>query len=361
MQRNIGIDIAKIAAMFGVIVIHNLGQGGLLYSPDLTMTKFIVLWILENVGIVAVNIFALTTGYLMINKKIKFIRIWEVAMQASFWAPAMAIILFATGLVNPTLDMVVHSVLPIIFKQYWYVNAYIGAMLFAPFINSAFEKLSQKFLLKVLALVIIVSITIGFIGKLFLSGGYSSLWLLTLYAIGGFIRKYIDITKINKRSMLFVAMSMIIVSTLGDVTVYKLGIGAVALPHLLSYISPLVFVQSLAVFVLFLKIKIHSNRLTEAIVFVAPLTFGAYLIDTSIFYNYLDKKFEWLLDYNLVVVVLLLIIISIGMFLGFIILEYVRKSLFDRLHINLFLEKTYFFVSGLLDNFLDKLVYAFVK
>ena len=68
-ERNYGIDLLKIVSMFMVVVLHVLRHGGILE----------VAWVIEPLCLCAVNLFALTTGYLCIDKKFKFknvINLW---------------------------------------------------------------------------------------------------------------------------------------------------------------------------------------------------------------------------------------------------------------------------------------------
>lgn len=60
MKRNYGIDIARVLAMFMVVVVHNLSQGGVLKNTTSTL-GFLSSYEIFNISIVAVNIFALIT------------------------------------------------------------------------------------------------------------------------------------------------------------------------------------------------------------------------------------------------------------------------------------------------------------
>ena len=62
-QRAYGIDIARLTAMFMVVLLHNLGRGGILDWTLDSVSDLAYLGI-ENYAIVAVNVFALISGYL---------------------------------------------------------------------------------------------------------------------------------------------------------------------------------------------------------------------------------------------------------------------------------------------------------
>lgn len=82
-QRLYGIDIARLTAMFMVVVLHNLGRGGVL---DWTMDSIgdAIYLALENYAIVAVNVFALISGYLSAGKPPRARSIFSVWGTACF-------------------------------------------------------------------------------------------------------------------------------------------------------------------------------------------------------------------------------------------------------------------------------------
>ena len=70
-DRNYGIDLLKILSMFFVIIIHVGGHGGLIYNADIFTLNGTIVWLIRILVYCAVNMFALITGYLCINRKIK--------------------------------------------------------------------------------------------------------------------------------------------------------------------------------------------------------------------------------------------------------------------------------------------------
>lgn len=92
MKRNYGIDVARVLAMFMVVVIHNLNQGGVLKNAISTL-GFLSSYELFNISIVAVNLFALITGYLYLGKGSKLKRV--VGLYFEVWAlSVLALVLY---------------------------------------------------------------------------------------------------------------------------------------------------------------------------------------------------------------------------------------------------------------------------
>ena len=82
MKRNYGIDMAKFLSMFMVVILHNLLQGGVLSLSNVSFNNM-GYWLLENLALPAVNIFAIITGFLMVDKNFKLTRITSLTRSAS--------------------------------------------------------------------------------------------------------------------------------------------------------------------------------------------------------------------------------------------------------------------------------------
>ena len=66
-SRNYGLDVLKILSMVFVVILHALGQGGMMNKGSMGM-QFAVL-VLFYITTPAVNIFALVTGYVSFTEK----------------------------------------------------------------------------------------------------------------------------------------------------------------------------------------------------------------------------------------------------------------------------------------------------
>lgn len=68
-QRNVGIDGLRIIAMFMVVILHTLGQGGVLSASTTLSTQYETAWFLEIVAYCAVNCYAIISGYVGVTAK----------------------------------------------------------------------------------------------------------------------------------------------------------------------------------------------------------------------------------------------------------------------------------------------------
>ena len=70
-NRNYGIDLLRIVSMFFIIILHTLGQGGIVKNTISTTPQFRYAWALEIIAYCAVDIFALISGYVSYTDKEK--------------------------------------------------------------------------------------------------------------------------------------------------------------------------------------------------------------------------------------------------------------------------------------------------
>lgn len=68
-KRNYGLDIARICAMCGIIILHILGQGGVLASCEFNSTNYWIAWWVEICAYCSVDLFAILSGWLGIYKR----------------------------------------------------------------------------------------------------------------------------------------------------------------------------------------------------------------------------------------------------------------------------------------------------
>ena len=71
-ERNLGIDLLRIISMLMIVVLHVLKKGGILENAEVNSAHYYVAWVLEALCIGAVNCYALISGYVGVNSKIKY-------------------------------------------------------------------------------------------------------------------------------------------------------------------------------------------------------------------------------------------------------------------------------------------------
>ncbi|MFD1421859.1 acyltransferase [Lactiplantibacillus songbeiensis] len=326
-NRNYGIDLARVLSMLMVVILHNLLNGGVL-SLSSTGGNNLFFWFIENLTIVAVNMFAMITGYLMINRKFHLKKIFGLWIVVWFWSVVTSLV---TMLVLHAFEIkyMVKSIFPVVFGQYWYFNAYLVLFLLIPFLNAGFNLIDRDLKNKLVAGLLILFVTVGFINNLFLEKGYSALWLLMMYLIGGTIKQ--NDTKIIFNSSVWLWTIYIlgaVISLVGEyLSIVKFG----HVEYWINYNSPIVATQSISLFLALSKLNIKAEFARNFLKKIAPFTFAVYLIDANpYFFNHIIyQNFSFIRNLNIVSGTFSLLGCSVAMFSIFIMLDFFRIKLFN--------------------------------
>lgn len=272
-----GLDVLRILAMYYVCVLHvGGGFGGLKLAPDVFSQCGTLACI--ALAYVAVNIFMLTTGYVGLHHSWSwrgYARIWgEVAFYT------LAGVLFSWWITGTccSSETLRQLLFPIPFANgYWYFTAYTGAFFLFPYANRLLQNLSRR---EYGSLVLILLLSVGVFGiwNPSVGQGYNAVWLLIMYAVGGYIR--LHLRPVRQRVaigvyLFFSALSAILFAA--DIYVRKTYGWSCGLPSL-GYTSPFIIVSSLSCFVFFVQLRIQNQLLRGFLRFVAPLSFAVYLI-----------------------------------------------------------------------------------
>ena len=182
-----------------------------------------------------------------------------------------------------------------------------------------------------------------------ISGGAEFGWLFVLYLIGGYLRKYIINGKIEYKNywniVLFLGLALInliYIIVIENFTLLALGremFGGL----LWTNTSPIMLGEAIFLFLFFSRLKINVYSFTSRIIkFVTPLVFAVYIIHVHpcIFWNdIVVKAFVPLAEFNPVLTLLMVIMISIIVFAICILLDFIRSILFKILKVSLLCDK----------------------
>lgn len=321
-QRAYGIDIARLTAMFMVVLLHNLGQGGIL-DWTLDSARDLTYLGIENYAIVAVNVFALISGYLSAGKPLKARSIFSIWATACFWSTATGLTGFSLGQFSIT-DLL-KSAFPVSTAEYWYLNSFLLLQLMVPFLNCAITSLTSVQLGIASSGLLIASTLFESTG---LNEGYSTMWLAVLWLTGASIKRNKETLDrvVSTKRLLFVYVLLplvVLYHQWNDVHVLQVSPG-----RWLSYSNPYVATSAICFFILTSRINVSSEKLKQLLRQVSPLAFAVYTIDNSRwFYRiWLSGRFSWLLDKPTLIGVPLLISISLIFFTVCLVLESLRKK-----------------------------------
>ena len=190
-QRNRGIDLLRMTAMWMVVILHILNKGGVLAAAAPLSAGQGTARLLETAAYCAVNCYGLISGYVGVQRRFRYSGALALWLRVAFYTLGITAVCacLMPGSVNG--DRVLRAFFPVLFRQYWYVTAYFGMCLFIPFFNLLLNRLSKGQLrLLALSIVLVFSVLPTLRQKdVFLTdNGYSVLWLSCLYLLGGILR-----------------------------------------------------------------------------------------------------------------------------------------------------------------------------
>lgn len=354
IERESNYDLLRIISMCGVICLHILGK---LIPITSGTSNGVIIDFLRTFSFVSVNIFAIMTGYF--GYRMKRLSLISRCFEVLFYC---VVISFIGNMIfeDVTKQQFISYLFPFFNRRLWYFWAYSFCCMVSPYINFFVSRVEEKDLkhLIIVLFLLLSCVTTVLNNDLFriLDSGYSAVWLMYLYLIGAYIRKFGIKIKIN----LFLAIAIIIINTC--ITMYSKtflsGMGKLTLWNkdmLYKYSSPLFVVNSCLIVMIFHKyVHIRASFFTSVLGFLAKGSFAVYIIHAHpllldrVWYN--ASYFAYLHNhsYGVIVTFLLIILTIIAIYIACIIIEFVRDNLFKLLRIKVLTRK--------LDNCLYKMI-----
>lgn len=354
-NRNYGVDLLRIFSMFLVLVLHILGQGGILSIAK--GYNYYTSWFMEILAYPAVNCYGLISGYVGYSDEkteynyYKYIPIWIQGVSYSFGITLIAFILKPELIGKRTL---LYSLFPITTNHYWYLSSYTALFFAIPWINKLIKNCDKKELKNLILIIFLLFSIFGTVSNYFsdtfkLNNGYSFLWLMCLYIIGAYLKKFEILKNIKISLSILIIILSSIITWINAVFIPKEYIGV----SLISYISPTIILLAISYLNLFSKLQI-DKKFFKIIKFVTPTVFAVYLIHVQgIIWEYIIKnKFIFIAKYSPLILILKVIFFSFLIFLICLIIEIIRKYIFDRLKIEKICKNLIKFIVEKVANFL---------
>lgn len=338
-NRQSNIECLRILAMLLIVAHHFSVHGGGNFLEQFT-TNYVWTEFISSGGKVGVNLFVLITGYFCINKNPKISNIIFLWLNTFFYSTSLYLIFLCFGR-EFNLSECIKAFIPFTFNQYWFVTCYATLFILIPFINIFTRNATKEQYFKLLVILLVLWSVIPsliFIPPLYGNKWYfSSLgWFILLYLVSGYIRLYGLTRKITNKKlftitgiMLFVIFVWIIFCNI------QFSIGNTWWRHLFYFSemnSITIFLISVSIFCLFLKIQVNNNYIIN---FIASCMFGVYLIhDNNYVRPWLWKNF-WEVSNHMSIPSLKFILWSIYVicttFVICIFIEALKKLLFNKI------------------------------
>ncbi len=318
-NRNYGIDMLKILTMFIILLGHFLGRGGVYFNSAVLSANYNIAWLMEIPTASAVACFAIISGYLMIERKIKakqLLRLWFEVFFYSVVITVIFAIMYPETIENTTW---IKAFFPVTFNRYWYFTAYFITFLFMPIINAAYEKIERKILENVLLILFImlsVIPTFSLRDSFYLNNGHSPWMLIYFYMIGGYIKKYKLECSISQIKAILSAIGLWIL-------IWLMRLGIVFMFQKEDYADYLHFINSpfmiFAAILLFIgccQIK-FPERGTKLVEKLSEMSFAVYLIHVHplVFEYLLTGAFTSVSQYTVWKMTAIMLVSTLGVFI----------------------------------------------
>ncbi|MBQ7646655.1 MAG: acyltransferase [Clostridia bacterium] len=272
-DRIIGFDILKTIAVIFVLILHInsycMETTGMDNDPVISYVPYLIL---EGLAIPAVDIFVLIGSYLMLGKSgvriSNLLKVYFSALFVGLIGLAAAAAVTDIGSVSAVLS----CVFPFAFKGFWYVSIYLLLMLLSPFLNMLIEKLDNRRLIYVTAIILTVVVLLPtFVPKQifsFANWGESRLPLfICLYFIAACIKRF----ELHKKSIITgfaiwgsSTLILILLSVIWGIAAKKWGgVFVQSFDLLYDYSSLLVVLEAVGLFLIFCRIKDGSNAVKK--------------------------------------------------------------------------------------------------
>lgn len=351
-KRNLSIDLLRIIAMLMIVIWHSTNHGGLENITKGFDPYNIGIHLIKSFTCVAVDVYVLISGYFLCTQKFRLSRIMKLWLQVFFYSFLILALCISLDIVSINSKDILSSLLPLSYRINWFVSTYVGLYLLSPVINKLIISLDkrQHFYIVVLLLVC-TSVWHDFLPMSFsldIYDGKRLSWFIVLYMVAAYIRKYVSVEELSPAKMFkfYIASCLLqflvwgIIITIGSVFSLSDPIVDYASKYYYSYGSCFTFASALFLFLSFLSIKKNYEKVfSSAILTLAPLTFGVYLIhDNYLLYGLIWGKMltyrEWSIELVLYAILTCLFIFVICM-----LIDYIRHRLFELIYRTTFWER----------------------
>lgn len=351
-ERCYGVDVLKTLSMFMVVVLHVLGQGGVLNGVKGGTLAYWAVMVLQIGVYCSVNCFALATGYLMVGRKVRYRKLLPMWLTVAVYSVLGMLVGYDFNVKGVSLPDWLFYLCPVLSSEYWYFTAYVCLYLLVPYLNQLVNAMTRRqhrdllilgFLLCCVPQVANVT-RLPETDLLSLSDGYGMFWLMYLYFLGAGMKKYGFFCKLSTCKLL---AGYILMAALTFLTVYVYNMLPDPMPgevgdliqeygsfRFISYLSPTIVAEAVFLSVACINWRV-PNWMRKPLVWLSPLIFQVYIIHTHpIPFSYLWNKLAFLAEKSTKIMVISVLGYALGIFLVCIAIDWVRFQLFCLLRVS---------------------------
>ena len=352
-ERNTGVDLLRCVAMFMVLMLHLLLFSGTLSAHPRFSAAYETAWALEILAFGAVDVYALISGYIGCEGKTRYAGLAFLWLTVAFYSFGITLLyrFLEPEAYNLTPDgffpPLVKAAFPVTSNQYWYFCSYFLMFLFLPLVNKGLSVLSAK-QLKLTAAILMFALcvlnVIGYTDPLRVAQGYGPMWLLSLYVLGGVIRKTDLLKRFPTVSLLaaFVALAALTFLSKYLLSSYTIKTRGYSYrdDYLIQYVSPTVVGCAVCLLGMFSRFR-FPKPVAKVIGFIAPSAFSVYLIHENHLVRefVMKKKFLFLAKLPAETLVWAIPVAALALFFICVAIDMPRRDLFRVLRIKALLRR----------------------
>jgi len=279
-----GLDLLRFLCMLMVIVLHVLGQGGILNGAAPGSANYYLAWALECLCFCAVDCYALLSGFLSAHRSrpgySRLLLLWlEVVLYSVLYACVFRIISHEYAGKRELLS----ALFPVMRRQYWYFTAFFALSFLAPLINAGVQRLERRIAALMAGLLIAV---FSVLPTLFctdpfnMRSGYSALWVVILYILGALLNR----GELQRRTAPGCLLVVFLLSTLLTFllkVVFPVSIPRIGTLSAMNYTSPTVLFSAISLLFLLFHLRVRGEKRRRMLLRLSAASFGVYILHTN--------------------------------------------------------------------------------
>ncbi len=337
-HRQSNIELLRIVSMLFIIMFHYVYKSGYT-SPTFTFNYFIVK-LFYMLGELGVNIFILISGYFMIKGKFSIKKLIKLLLEVEFYYLFSVFIASKLGIytVSHTFKGIFMLFFPTTLNRYWFITVYVLIYILSPYLNILANNMDKKTYQKFLFTVLLIWCVIPTFFGLFFNGTESMLyysrfiWLIIIYFVGAYIRlNPVNIFSKNNNAIICFSISTV-ATIIGILGFYKFrnilaNLGTTEIAYFWQPNSILMFLLSISLFTIFLKVKINYNFIINKL---ASTTLAVYMLHDGILQGYIwNNIFKTKMRLGGGYSIIHILIATVIIYLVGSVIDLIRQFLFD--------------------------------
>lgn len=339
-NRQSGIELLKIIAMFGIVISHSTQSVSSaenfiinnvnIEQPTMDFSIFISQFF-RSFGALGNDMFLLSSIWFLIDSKnVKLNKIAYMTFDTYVFSVVFMLIFLAGG-VTLTAKEIIKQLFPITFANNWYIPCYLLLYAIHPFLNTIIDKITRKQHLAYCFAFFIIYMCIGCIDADFFFGN-SLIHFIGFYFIVSYLKNNLSVISNFKKNIICffigIGLSILLLIAMNFAGLHMNTVAQNILHFSVLKHNPINFLIAFSLFNIFRELKFQSKIIN----YISSLTMLIYIIhENDLFREYLRTAL--LYDFweisNRMNIVLFILIFSAVLFIASTIIAIVYNKLFQ--------------------------------